>query len=293
MKDTVTATINPQTLADDLAEIRQIYSQFFTALKESDWDKPVKGGPKEWTLHETIAHLVALSGAGLDSVKHTLRGEPYIFVGLETRYQLNAFNRKGIDDRLDVPMKELCGQFLTILDEAGNIARMLQPDQTELTAYMSIYNRPVTILEALTIITIHAGVFHSAQVAEPAGLPPLWMQLSPEIRHRMFGGTMLAFSLLYRGDIGGSLNATIAYRIDGPGGGEWQVVVSPQRSTSSEGIANRPDIEIHLRGTNVACQLLTDRLNLPLALVRGDVKLSGDLRLFLRMNTLFSVDARP
>ncbi len=42
---------------------------------------------------------VALSGSRLDSVKHTLRGEPYIFVGLETRYQLNAFNRKGIDDR--------------------------------------------------------------------------------------------------------------------------------------------------------------------------------------------------
>ncbi len=58
MKDTVTATINPQTLADDLAEIRHIYAQFFTALKESDWDKPVKGGPKEWTLHETIAHLL-------------------------------------------------------------------------------------------------------------------------------------------------------------------------------------------------------------------------------------------
>jgi hypothetical protein len=28
-------------------------------------------------------------------------------------------------------------------------------------------------------------------------------------------------------------------------------------------------------------------------LIRGDMKVHGDLRLFLRMNTLFSVDAKP
>ena len=70
---------------------------------------------------------------------------------------------------------------------------------------MPIYNRPVKIVEALSIIMVHAGLFHTAQVAEPAGLPPLWMQLSPDIRHRVIGRTMRAFSLLYRFDIGGSL----------------------------------------------------------------------------------------
>ena len=120
-------TFDPQTLADDLVEVRRIYAEFFTALDESDWDKPVKGGSKEWTLHETIAHLGALNGAGLESIKHTLRGEPYTFIGLENRYELNAYNRKGIDDHLDMPMKELCAKLLDILDEAASIARDLQP----------------------------------------------------------------------------------------------------------------------------------------------------------------------
>ena len=59
-------TFVPQTLADDLSEVHRIYADFFAALDESSWDRPVKGGPKEWTLHETIAHLVALDGAGLE-----------------------------------------------------------------------------------------------------------------------------------------------------------------------------------------------------------------------------------
>lgn len=78
--------LDPKTLADDLAEVHHIYSRFFAALNESDWDKPVKGSPKEWSLHETIAHQCALNGAGLESIKHMLRGEPYTFSGLDDRF---------------------------------------------------------------------------------------------------------------------------------------------------------------------------------------------------------------
>ena len=97
-------------------EVRRIYAQFFAELDEVDWDKPVKGGPKEWTLHETVAHLFALNGAGLESIKHALRGETYTFAGLDTRYEFNAYNRKGIDEHLDIPMKELCARLLDMLE---------------------------------------------------------------------------------------------------------------------------------------------------------------------------------
>jgi hypothetical protein len=83
----------------------------------------------------------------------------------------------------------------------------------------------------------------------------------------------------------------LAFRIDGPGGGEWYVALSPESSTSGEGVVEHPGLVIHLRKTDVFCQMLTGRLNLPFALISGNMKLRGDLRLFLRMNTLFSVDA--
>ena len=291
--NTLNNTFDPQTLADDFLEVHRIYTEFFATLDETHWDKPVMGGSKEWTLHETVAHLCALNGDGLESIQHALRGEPYTFVGLEDRYKLNAFNRKGIDDHLHIPLKELCAEQLGILDEAGRIARDLSLDQAKLTAQMPIYNRPVKIVEALSIIIFHAGLVHSAQVAEPAGAPPLWTHLSPELRHRMVGRVMRAFSLLYRLDIGGSLRDTIAFRIDGIGEGDWYVKLSPDAPTSGEGVVEHPGLVIHLRETAVFCQMLTGRLNLPVALLTGQMKLRGNLRLFLRMNTLFSVDARP
>ena len=69
--------------------------------------------------------------------------------------------------------------------------------------------------------------------------------------------------------------------------------LSPVAPTSGEGVIERPDLVIHMRKTDVFCQMLTGRLNLPVSLISGNMKLYGDLRLFLRMDTLFSVDARP
>ena len=283
----------PKTLAEDFAEVHQIYSRFFASLNESDWDKPVKGSPKEWNLHETVAHLVALNGDGLESIRHTLRGESYTFVGLEHRYKFNAWNRKGIEAHLQIPLKELCAKALDILDEAALIARSLRPEQAQLTARMPIYNRPVSVAEAFSIIIFHAGLAHAAQVAEPAGLPPLWMQHSPAFRHRVIGRVMRAFSLLYRLDIGGQLRDTIVFRIDGPAGGEWYLKLSPEAPSSGEGVVEHPGLVIHLPETAVFCQMLTGRFNLPIGLITGAMKLRGDLRLFLRMNTLLSIDAKP
>lgn len=284
---------DPQTLADDLCAVQRIYAGFFATLDEASWDKPVKRGGKEWTQHETIAHLCALNGAGLESIKHTLRGEHYTFNGLDNRYEFNAYNRRGIDAHLDMPMKALCGEFLEIHQEAANIARALQPGQAELTARMPIYNRPVMIVEALSIMLIHAGLFHSAQVAEPTGQPPLWIQIPPDMRHRVIGRVMRAFSLLYRGDIGGPLRTTIVFRIAGPGGGEWYVELAADAPASGEGVVENPGLVIRLRTTDVFCQMLTGRFNLLLGLISGRMRLRGDLRLFLRMSKLFSVDARP
>jgi hypothetical protein len=286
-------TFTPQTLAKDLCEVSRIYAGFLADLDEASWDKPVKGSPKEWTLHETIAHLCALNGDGLESIKHTLRGESYTFIGLDSRYAFNAYNRKGIDEHLDIPMKALCARLLDILDEAASIARDLRADQAEVAAQLPIYNRPVKTAEVLSIIMIHIGLFHTAQVAEPASVPPLWEQLSPEIRHRAIGRTMRAFSLLYRCDIGGSLRTTIVFRIDGPGGGEWYVQLSPEAPTSRAGGVEHPGLVIRLRATDDFCRMLTGRFNPPIGLISGRMRLRGDLRLFLRMGKLFSVDAKP
>jgi hypothetical protein len=44
--NTLNKTFDPQIIADDLLEVRCIYTEFFATV-ESDWDKPVKSSPKE------------------------------------------------------------------------------------------------------------------------------------------------------------------------------------------------------------------------------------------------------
>jgi len=285
-------TFDSQTIADDLLEVRRIYAEFFAEIKEADWDKLVKGSPEEWNLHDAIAHLCALNGDGLESIKHTLRGEPYTFVGLEHRYKFNDYNREGINSHLHLPIKELFAEHLGILEEAARIARNLTPDQATMTAHMPIYNRPVSMVEGLSIINFHAGLVHTAQVAEPAGVPPLWKRLSPEVRHRLIARMMRAFSLLYRIDIGGSMRETIVFRIDGEGGGEWHVKLSPDAPTSGEGTVENPSLVIHMRDTSIFCKMFTVRLNVPLALLFGAIKLRGNPFLFFRLGDFLSIDGK-
>ncbi|HLO18669.1 MAG TPA: hypothetical protein VK206_27810 [Anaerolineales bacterium] len=271
------AIFDPQILANDLCEVHRIYASFFSGLHMEDWEKPVKGGSKEWNLHETIAHLCALTGAGLESIQSTLRGETYTFDGLTDRYHFIAYNRHGIDEHLPLPMKELCAEFLTILSQTADIARSLRAEECDLASEMPIYNRPVKIVEAMGIMMFHAALHHSAQVAEPAGVPPLWKQLSPEIRHRVIGRVMRALSLLYHYDLGRDLRAAFVFQIDGPGGGNWYVDVSPEKTSSKEGIADHPNsLVLHMKKTDVICQLFTGRFNLPFGLLAGQLKLRGN-----------------
>jgi hypothetical protein len=103
---------------------------------------------------------------------------------------------------------------------------------------------------------------------------------------------MRAMSLLYRYDLGGNLRAIFAIKMDGPGGGDWHVHVSPEMTSSAEGIVEHPSLMLHFNKTDVFCELMTGRLNLPIALLTGRLKLRGNLRLFPRFGSLFSVDAK-
>ena len=283
----------PMILADDLRDLHRIYTRFFDSMDTTEWDRPARRGSNQWTLHETIAHLCALNGAGLESVTHSLRGESYTFRGLDNRYQFKTYKRKGIDDHLGTAVDALFTEFFRIHDGAADIARNLQAGQSELTVVTPIYNRPARIVEILAFMIMHIGLIHSAQVAEPAGVPPLWTLLPPALRHRMVERAMRAMSLLYRHDIGGSLRAVLAFRVDGPGGGQWYVDLSPEAVTSGEGVSKSPALVLRFHETDDFCRMLTKRMSLPLALITGKLKLRGDLRLFMRMSKLFSEDARP
>ncbi len=76
---TVQSDKEVQSLTGDLGEVQRIYANFFAGLSEADWNQLAQRGTQEWNLHETVAHLCGLTGAGLESIQCALLGEPYIF----------------------------------------------------------------------------------------------------------------------------------------------------------------------------------------------------------------------
>lgn len=278
-------------LALDLSRVRQIYSGFFSRLTPADWQCPTNDGDEAWNLREVVAHLGALTELGQESIEAALHGEAIAFPGLTGRFQFSRFNRRQIDERLHLPPEALASGFLHALSRSIETAGKLTPHELACAVELPIYNRPIRVDELLGIQVMHPGLTHAAQVAEPAGVPPLWEQMDAAMRRRTIGRVMHALSLLYRQDLGGDLRAVLDFKVSGDGGGQWHVVLSPQQARADVGAGSHADLTLSFRDTDVFCRMFTGRLNLLGALLTRRLRPRGDLRLFLRFRSLFSVDA--
>lgn len=282
----------PQMLAEDLIQVRQVYTDFFAGLCDEDWRLPRENGDHEWNTREVVAHLGALNQLLQDSIQAALRGGSISDPALPDRFAFERFNRMKIDERLHMPVETLEGALLEALTQSIKTARSLPPGQLDCSVTLPIYNRPISVGEMLGIQVFHSGFIHAAQVAEPAGVAPLWTHLPPEVRHRVITRFARALSLLYRQDIGGELRAVLALQVAGEGGGSWYVELSPEDPGSEEGNAVQPDLCLWFRDTATLFRMFTGRLNILGAILTRRLRIRGDMRLFLRMGKLFSVGAR-
>jgi uncharacterized protein (TIGR03083 family) len=282
---------HPTTLASDIAQVRRIYAEFFAGLAPEDWRYPTQNGDQEWNLRQVAAHLGSLTQLGQDCAQAALKGEPAPIPQGMTRYEFNRFNRQQIEERLPLPVERLRADLLGALAQSIEMARSLSADELGRTVELPIYNRPIRAAELLGIQVVHPGLTHGAQIAEPAGRPPLWTHLPQQMLPRLIGRMIRALSLLYRSDLAGDMRATLVLKVAGPGGGSWRLGLSPDHPGSTLGDAPQPDLSWWFRDTATFCRMFTGRLNPFKGLLLGRMKLRGDLRLFLRFKTLFSVDA--
>jgi hypothetical protein len=285
--------LDPQTLAADLRIIREAYVSLFASIDREALARTGRADHGGWTMREVAAHLGALNGAGIESVRHTLRGEDYRFEGLDDRYHFNAYNRAGIDQSLAAGTAFSLDRAVAVLADGEHIAEVLSVAQAATTAPLPIYNRRVRVDETLSIEALHSGLLHSAQIADPAGVPPLWSQFDEGVQHRLISRLMLAFSLLYRLDLADGLRDTVAFRVGGPGGGEWYLDLRPDGADWHEAPLAHPGLSVRMRSTATLFRMATQRIRMPVALATGEVRVSGHLRLFTGLGRLTSVDARP
>ena len=279
---------DPRVLATDLAEVRKVFTTFFEARKQPDWERRTEKFNQGWTLRETVAHLDAVAQAYQHAIICTLAGKPAPFPGITKRTDLPGWNRIQIDERASIPISTICDSFLNTLRQAEELAAQSEPASLSQETYVPFYHRPITLGELLGGQAAHPGMVHGAQVANGAGVTPLWVHFSSDMLSRQITRFFHLMSMAYWPERGGSLRAVVAVSAAGPGGGHWYVTIAPEGSKAGEGKYSRPTLKIWFRDANSLCSALTLQISPLKALLTAQTFARGDLRLGFQMEWLFN-----
>jgi hypothetical protein len=279
---------DPQTLAADCAQVRRVLADFCAARSPQDWSRKTGSRAKDWTLRQTLAHLVAGAELIWAATEATLQGQPAVFPGITQRSELPALNAREIAAREHIPPSELAGQLLDVLNQCAERCLSLSARELALPISAPFYNRPLTVAEALGWQLAHPGLVHAAQLANGAGVKPLWIHYSPELLQCQMTRFFNVMSHSYWPERGGELRASVNFRVAGPGGGQWHIILAPDGGSANEGAASRPVLTLWFARMDTLCRLMTLQLQPMGALLRGQMLMWGNVRLGLRLSHLFT-----
>jgi hypothetical protein len=275
------------TLAADLLELRQIFSDFFAAAQPADWERRTERRASAWTLRETVAHLDAVAQAYLHCARAAQQGTPAVIPGITRRAQLAAWNRASIAARAHLPVEQLSNSFLTALYESAVFAAGLTSAELAHATHVALYDGAVSVADFLGGQLSHAGIVHGAQVAAACGAEPLWRTYRPAFMQRQLARLFAILEHAYWPERAGNLNATICFQIDGPGGGIWHMRLNNQRAVALAGQPEHADLRLRCANADLFCLLLTFRADPLTAVLRGGMRVQGNPLIGLRMPPMF------
>jgi len=276
----------PELLAADFAFVRRVLADFIAARSPEDWGRKTERRAKGWTLHQTLAHLAATAEVLYQATENTLRGLPVSFP-LSRRTELAAFNERSIAERLQISPRNLGETLFAVLERCAERCASLSSRELALTIPAPFYNRPLAVAEALGWQLIHPGMVHAAQLANGAGVAPLWVQYSPELMHRQITRLLSIMSHSYWPERGGDLRASINFVVSGPGGGRWHVTAAPDGGEAGEGATPRPALTVWTRSANSLCRLMMSQVSIVGAMMRGQMLAWGNYGLGFKIPYLF------
>ena len=286
-------TTRVSVLLKDYEYMGQVLTQFFkNALTvEAVGKQPAsvkKEQSKEWTFHQTLAHVTAAAEMYLQALEVTLNKSDFVYPGMQRRVDLAALNDHEIGMRHHLSIQVLAQNLAKALERTAQLAYTLPPDLLTVPVSLPIFNRPLTVAEVLDMQIVHPGILHAAQLANPVGIRPLWTDYSPEFMHRQIARFFQVMSLIYWPERGGELRARLNFIIAGPGGGRWSVTIEPAGGTFCEHTVSRADVTMWIRNTQAFCQFFTNQESALSSLYKGKLVIWGDLRLAWKLAWLFS-----
>ena len=87
-------------------------------------------------------------------------------------------------------------------------------------------------------------------------------------------------------DAAKGMNSTIQFNLSGDGGGQWYVGIKDGKADVSKGTASSPNMTLSMTSSDYVDMIL-GKLNGQMAFMSGKLKISGDMGLAMKMQSLF------
>jgi putative sterol carrier protein len=87
-------------------------------------------------------------------------------------------------------------------------------------------------------------------------------------------------------DAAKGMNATIQFNLAGDNGGQWYVAIKDGKAEVTQGTAPSPNMTLSMTAQDYV-DMIMGKLNGQMAFMSGKLKISGDMGLAMKMQTLF------
>jgi len=232
--------------------------------------------------------LDSVGQAYLQAAEAALAGQPCRIPGILQRTELPVWNQLEIEARAAWPITDICNSFLDTLQRASDAVALLSSMVLDQTTPFPFYHRPISLGELFGGQVAHPGLVHAAQVAQGAGVAPIWIQYPPALLNRQLTRFFHLMALSYWPERGGNLQAAVRLSAAGPGGGSWIVTLDPKGAQLVDGPRERPRLIIWFRNVDSLCRAVTFQLSPLRARLTAQAFAWGDLRLAFRLAWLFN-----
>ena len=281
---------NPQHTVDDLHELQSLLFDFLVSLPAEAWSHKTGARDKDWTVQETVAHLLSISRLFQQGVQAALTDTKVSIPHLTRREDLRDFNQHEIarlsshtpDELIDL-LRESFADVLTTISQ-------LTPDDYEKTADIYVYNRPTRVIDLVDFQLSHAGIIHASQIGRSESTyTPIWRHYSDAMTHRMMDRYFRHFSYAYWNKLTGDLRGAIQFQIGANEADRWYLWVSPNGSWAHHGVSEEiPLFTATVRDADVLFSIFTMHTSIENALTESTLVIHGHYPASLTLLSYFS-----
>lgn len=278
----------------DLTVLKAKLVGLLSTVPDNAWDEKTGERDKDWTLHQTLAHLVSIARLFNRAADAAMQQKPLLVQGLESRHDLAGWNAQQIALYSQHEPVDLRALLADAFGGAAARAMRMTPSQAEQRAYLRVYNRPARAIDFLDWQISHAGVIHAAQLVRPLrGVSPLWARYDADFLHRTVDRFMRHFSYAYWPEYATSPSVILNFRVEGEGGGAWHLIGAVDGGAYGVGLAKQAAYTVTYASAAVFFGVFTVHLDVAEAIDSGAVRIEthikgGDVAQALRVLRLFA-----